>query len=118
MTGIFSHINLLGNALSGSDQNHRVLSSNIANVNTPGYKTKRLDFNQLMQKLDSSESKNSAMGEIDVQLPDGLAERVDGNNVDIERELSEIKKNAMAYEIYSQLLASKLNSIQRAISRR
>ncbi|MFN3191424.1 MAG: flagellar basal body rod protein FlgB [Aureliella sp.] len=118
MTGIFSQINLLGNALGAADQNHRVLSANVANVNTPGYKTKQLDFQQLMDRLESRDSQRHMIGEVEVSDVEGLAERVDGNNVDLEKELSALKKNAMAYQAYTQLMSSKLGTMRKAMTRR
>ncbi|MFK7737111.1 MAG: flagellar basal body rod protein FlgB [Pirellulaceae bacterium] len=118
MTGIFSQINLLGNALNGAQQNHRVISSNVANVNTPNYKAKQLDFKELMSHLDSREGGRTTLGDVDLQLVEGLAERMDGNNVDMEKELSALKKNAMAYQAYTQLMSSKLQVMRQSITRR
>lgn len=116
MTGLFSQINVLGNALSGSQQNHSVLSQNIANVNTPGYKTQQMDFKELINQLDSRAAQQGRVDEVSVQEVEGLAERVDGNNVDLEREVSQLKKNALAAQAYSHLMASRLETMRRAIS--
>ena len=116
MADLFSQINLLGNALNGVEQNHRVLSQNIANVNTPGYKTQRIEFDKLIQQLESGEAQRETLDDVEVQTLQGLAERVDGNNVDMEREISELKKNGLVAQSYSQLMASKLAMMRRAIS--
>lgn len=116
MTGLFSQMHLLGNALNGAEQNHRVLSQNLANVNTPGYKTRRVDFEELIQQLESKRAEGGAIEEVGVETVEGLAERVDGNNVDMEREIGELKKNALAFQAYSHLMASKLSTMRRAIS--
>lgn len=116
MAGIFSQIHLLGNALNAHEQNHRVLSQNIANVNTPGYKTQRVEYEKLIQQLKSESAQTGTIDEVDVSALEGLAERVDGNNVDLEREIGELKKNALAFQTYSHLIASKLATMRRAIS--
>ena len=116
MTGLFSQMHLLGNALDGAEQNHRVLSQNLANVNTPGYKTRRLDFDKLFEQLQSEAARSGMVDDIPIEKLKGLAERVDGNNVDMEREISELKKNALAFQTYSHLMASKLATMRRAIS--
>lgn len=113
---MFSQVNLLNNAIRGANQNHRVLSQNIANVNTPGYKTQQLDFDQLTELLDSPEGTKPLMSELDTNSTRGLAERVDGNNVNLEHEISKLKKNALLYQAYSQLLSSKLDSMRRAMT--
>lgn len=116
MTGIFSQLNLLGNALRGANQNHGVIAQNIANINTPGYKTQQLDFDQLVEFLQSPEGKSQRELSTETLMVPDLAERVDGNNVDLEREISQLKKNALLYQAYSQLMSSKLDSMRRAMS--
>lgn len=116
MTSMYSQSNLLGNALVGSEFNHRVLSQNIANVNTPGYKTQRLDSEAFQALIDSANARRGLVTDFEVETPEGLPERVDGNNVDIEHEVSELKKNALAAQAYSHLLASKLATLRRAMT--
>lgn len=96
--------------------NHTVLSQNIANVNTPGYKTRRVDFAELLQQLEDGDDSVSEPKTLSVQIKPGLAERVDGNNVELDREISELKKNALVAQAFTQLLASKLSIMRRAIS--
>lgn len=113
---MFSQLNLLGNAIRGTSENHTVLSQNIANVNTPGYQTKRLNFEELIQLLESPDGQERLMSGIEVETVEGLAERVDGNNVNLEREVSELKKNAMLFQAYSQLMSSKLDAMRQAMT--
>ena len=116
MTGMFSQLNILNNAIRGVSENHRVVSQNIANVNTPGYKTQRLDFDQLTELLESANTPDDAISKVTVKTVEGLAERADGNNVDLEREVSQMKKNALLFQAYAQLLASKLDSMRQAMT--
>lgn len=121
MTRIFYQIELLGSALTASQKNHQVHAQNIANVNTPGYKTQKLDFEGLMKELqeaqDSGKSVDEALMQGDlVDQVEGLAERIDGNNVQLEKELSALKRNALSFQTYSQLMASRLSTMRRAIS--
>lgn len=116
MTGIYSQLDYLGNTLHAVEQNHRVISQNIANVNTPGYKTQRLSFADYLASLQDPESAARHGENLTLVEPTGLAERVDGNNVDMEVELSQLKKNALAFQAYSQIMASKLATMRRAIS--
>jgi len=109
-------MNVLGNALNGAEQNHCLLSQNVANVNTPGYKTQRIQFDKFVKQLESEAAGRGLIDEIEVEKVKGLRSRVDGNNVDMEREISELKKNALAFQTYSHLLASKLSTMRRAIS--
>ena len=116
MTGLFSQLNLLGNAIHGANEHHRVLSQNIANVNTPGYKTQRVDFDQLIQLLESPDGSRELINGIESQMVEGLAERIDGNNVNLEREVSQLKKNALMFQAYAQLMSSKLDLMRQAMT--
>lgn len=115
MTGIPSQFHLLGNALRYTEQGHRVLSQNIANVNTPGYQAKQLTFDQLLEQAESGVD-CTKQGSFQIEQTPGLTARSNGNNVDLDGEVSLIKKNAMLFQTYSQLLASQMNVMRKAIS--
>ena len=74
MSGIFYHIDQLGSALNASEKSHRVVSENIANVNTPGFKTKRLEFERLLDELQATESRGAADDPLPVKDLEGLVE--------------------------------------------
>ena len=116
MTGLPSQYHLIGNALRNAEQNHRVVSQNIANVNTPGYQTKALSFDDFVKQVRSGEAENKFVDELPVERVDGLVDRVDGNNVDIDQQLGEAKKNALEFQTYSQLLAAKMSTLRKAIT--
>ncbi|MCC9602006.1 flagellar basal body rod protein FlgB [Stieleria sp. JC731] len=118
MSGIFYQIDLLSSAVNASEKTHRVVSQNIANVNTPGYQTKRLDFQKMLElsQGDSSSETSSNSTELPIEMPEGLEERLDGNNVNLEQEVAELKKNALAFQSFNQLLASRVATMRRAIS--
>ena len=97
-----------------AEQNHRVLSQNIANLNTPRYQTKELRFDELLEVLD--EGHNSPDATFEVSHTAGLENRADGNNVDLDREIGKLKKNSVAYQTMVQILASKIGLMNRAIN--
>ncbi len=115
MSGIFYQIDRLGSALGATERNHRVVSQNIANVNTPGYKTKRLEFAAMLEQLQHADGQPPP-DELPLVDAEGMTARADGNNVHLEKEVGELKKNAMVFQTYSQLLASRLATMRRAIS--
>ena len=114
MTEISQHYRTLGLAIEFAQQAHRVNGQNLANVNTPEYKAQEVSFEQFIEKLDTGSS--SHLGHLDVDDVSGLKTRADGNNVDLERELSLLKKNTLAFQMLTQLLGSKMGIIQRSIS--
>jgi flagellar basal-body rod protein FlgB len=45
----------------------------------------------------------------------GLTPRSDGNNVDLDKEFGELKRNALMFQTFSQLLAAKMDTMRRAM---
>ena len=70
--------------------------------------------------LDESKARllSGGTGKIEVFEIDSLQSRQDGNNVDIDMELAKLTKNALKYQTFTQLLASKLGMYRSAISGR
>lgn len=116
MTGLPSQFFLINNALRNSEQNHRVVSQNISNVNTPGYRTRHLSFDEFMEQVENGAAQHDLVRELPVEFTDGLTERVDGNNVDIDQQVAELKKNSLMFQTYTELLASQMATYRKAIS--
>ena len=54
-SGVFDYVNVLGKAADAAWQRNEIISNNMSNVNTPGYKRKDIDFeSRLRQALGSS----------------------------------------------------------------
>ncbi len=115
MTGLPSHFQLVSNAIEFANQNHRVISQNVANVNTPKYKTTQLSFDELLAHIEKVRSDDESP-QFKFEWVAGLETRNDGNNVDLDRELAGLKKNAIIHQTLTQLLGSKIGIMQRAIS--
>ncbi len=117
MTGLPSQFTALTNALGFSKENHRVISQNVANINTPEYRTQQLSFEQLLERMESKQTNNSPgeAAQYDVELTEGLAVRADGNNVDLDRELASLKKNALLHQTLVQLMGTKIGIMKKAI---
>lgn len=86
----------------------RVVSSNIANADTPGYKTKDIDFQSEMQ---------SAINGLGPSVNDvhGLRVKNDGNNVNLDREARLLAENAMRFNMASNLIRGQLKTMKLAI---
>ena len=88
---------------------HRLVTSNIANADTPGYKTRDLDF-----KL---EFRNALEGDSTpvIRQIDDLPVKNDGNNVSIDREARLLAENALRFNIASNLLRGEVRMMKMAI---
>jgi flagellar basal-body rod protein FlgB len=86
----------------------KLVASNIANADTPGYLTKDLDFQSELQ----SHLPGIKPNVVDVA---GLKTKNDGNNVDMDREARMLAENALRFSVASNLAHSELNTIRTAI---
>jgi flagellar basal-body rod protein FlgB len=86
----------------------KVVASNIANADTPGYKTQDVDF---QSALDSA-TQGLQVSPTEVA---GLRVKNDGNNVSLDRESRLLSENAMRFSIASNLLKSQLKVVRLAI---
>jgi flagellar basal-body rod protein FlgB len=86
----------------------KLVASNIANADTPGYQTKDIDFeNELQSQLSGSKP--------NVVEVAGLKNKNDGNNVDVDREARLLAENALRFSVASNLAHSELSTIRTAI---
>ena len=86
----------------------QVVASNIANADTPGYKTKDVDFaSELALQI--------AGGKPPVVEVSGLRTKNDGNNVDIDREARLLTENDLRFNIASKLAHGDLQTVRSAI---
>ncbi len=87
---------LVESALNAASQRHQVIANNIANVNTPGFKRSRVEFeSELAKALAAGESPESIATKIVQDTETTL--RPDGNNVDIEVEQVLMAENQLWY---------------------
>jgi flagellar basal-body rod protein FlgB len=115
MTGISQHFRTLELAIQFAHENHRVTGQNLANENTPHYKAREVSFDQFLEKVDQPKTTIADITQIPIREVQGLAERADGNNVDLERELAMMKKNSMVHQTLTQLLSAKMGILNRAM---
>jgi flagellar basal-body rod protein FlgB len=111
----------------------KLIASNIANVDTPGYKAKDLKFHSLLAenvgegdlKLKQTHFKHitsTGMTETPGSISDEVVEspvpgRPDGNNVNIDEEMLKLTENNIQYNVSVQLLSKRLRQISDAIER-
>ena len=105
--------NKLFEQLNFRGEKQKVISSNIANINTPNYKTKELVFedelnnsitnNSLQLKATNSKHMtniNSSLANSNPKLMevDNLEEQNDGNNVNLDTQMGEMSKNKILFD--------------------
>lgn len=93
---------LLRMGLDASTLRGEAISQNIANVNTPGYKSKYVTFEETLKETSKEEPK------ITVEESKGASIRSDGNNVDLEVEKINQASNSLQYNALITLMNAKL----------
>ena len=110
-----AQINALTNLLDVSSARHRVITTNLANIDTPNFHTKDLNFKTMLQQANSGgllqAGSSPAVSEVQ-----GLMERPDGNNVSLERESLLLAQNQLQYRTGTQLLRSEFHRLSLAIN--
>jgi flagellar basal-body rod protein FlgB len=100
----------------------QAISANMANVDTPGYHTRDINFEGELNRAMSGASSQSENGfqtadfNPVVQEVPGLMERPDGNNVNLDREGLLMSETQLQYQIGIQLIKHQFHQILSAIS--
>ena len=124
---LFSNtITSLEKAVSQSTAKQRIISNNIANVDTPNYKAQEVQFNTAltneMRKLEAykTNSRHLEFGGSNstgyrVITKNNTSYNHNGNNVDIDQEMTEMAKNQIQYNALIERLSGKFNSLKTVI---
>ena len=90
----------------------KLVASNIANIDTPGYKAKDIDFQFEFMSLTQGSPQGQAPDVIDTP---GLVVKSDGNNVSLDREARLLSENALRFSVASSLMKTQLKMVESAI---
>jgi flagellar basal-body rod protein FlgB len=92
----------------------RVTATNIANADTPGYRTRRLDFQWEFQQAKLRPS-GEATSPLSVPVHGGFEVKNDGNDVALDRELRLLAETGIRYSLAAQLTRGSIRSVRDAI---
>ena len=123
----------LGEVLNFAQARHTVLTGNIANVNTPGYRLRDLSQTDFQQKLREAITAGQTMHE---PLSPGLAQSEPGDamrqvraslenliyhddtNIDLEKQVAEMTKNHLLHNFALTVMTDQFQLLQTSISER
>ena len=106
-----SMLQMLQGYLQVTTQRQQLIVSNMANVDTPGYRTQDVNFQDAMQHvMQGSGVSRSAALEVE-----NLPERLDGNNVNIDRESLLLSQTQLQYQLGVQMVKSEFHKLYTAI---
>lgn len=125
------YVNMLESALGASSLRQQVISNNIANVNTPGFKKSEVTFEDRLQSAIEANKKLSILARTHerhyphkvntdispmINTITNTSLRVDGNNVDIDAEMAEMAKNNIYYNAVVQKVQHYFSNIKSCIN--
>lgn len=114
-SGIYNYVNVLDKAADAAYMRNELITNNIANVDTPNYKRKDINFEAILQaelagggSLDKAvKAANEDLSTLDPQVftdNSSLSYRIDGNNVDIATEEAYLAENQIKYQALVDLM--------------
>lgn len=122
---------ILEKALDASWLRNEVIAHNIANADTPGYKKYKVEFeDELRAALEAGALKGKktrpkhmdigagSVGDVKPRVVRtvGTQMREDGNNVDMDEEMTNLAKNAILYNALVQKLSGEFNRLKMVIN--
>jgi flagellar basal-body rod protein FlgB len=126
-TNIYNYVNVLNKAADAANTRNTLISNNIANVATPNYKRKDIDFESVLQaelagekSLDKAVARaNQDLSVLDPQVytdNSSLSYRTDGNNVDIATEEAYLAENQIRYQALVDLMTQEFSRYNTVLS--
>ena len=131
-----TRIPLLAKALDAYSLRHKVISSNIANIGTVGYRSKSVNFEEQLNSAMSGQvilpvsSDSNHFSQAPTQLDSANPRVIDSsraadatedptasgvNDVDIDREMTELAKNQLQFKFASKLLTQTFQDLEKSI---
>ena len=122
----------LTTALNFREMRQELISSNVANANTPGFKAKKLDFEEALaraldvdgqMKMNATDGRHYNVGSggfnnLEPEIydnPNGVVSE-NGNTVDVEAEMAQMAENKLMYDALVQLINKKMGIMKYAIN--
>ena len=128
-SGVFGYVDVLNKAADNSWFRNEILTNNLANVDTPGYKRKDVSFEKFLHSaLESPENPYSTLNQrvrhADLDTAHSLvytdhstlSYRLDGNNVDNETEQAELASNQLTYNALIDSMNNEFARIKMVLS--
>src|SRR5437762_8512697 len=111
----------LEDLLSWTSKRQQALAANVANMDTPGYRAKDYSFQQELATIDLAATSSKHLTPTEEASPARMVDvnskvKPNGNNVDLEREMTEITKNGLQYITLVQYLNQKIRTLRTAIN--
>lgn len=118
MNWIGTDYQLMKQAINHSVVNQKVISHNLSNIDTPNFRAKQAVFEQTLNnemRLKLAGGRPSERAATTITDRAGGTMRSDGNNVDLDYEMSELARNQLQYEAMMEQLNRRLGGLKTVI---
>jgi flagellar basal-body rod protein FlgB len=111
----------LQRAMSGAQMRQELLANNLANANTPGFRRSDLDFHAALAQAFGNGASASSPSSANVAatqfqaVQDGGQMRADGNDVDVDSEMSKLAQNSLDYQSLVSAMSARVKILETAI---
>lgn len=121
---LFSNsINLLESSLAYSSRKQKVISNNIANVDTPNFKAQEVSFKTELDRASLKAKRvdnrhlefKRGSSNIEVNTRATTSYNHNGNNVDIDKEMADMAENQIYYNVLVDRMNGKFNSLREVL---
>lgn len=119
-------VHMLGKAMQVAEMNHRVISNNIANVDTPHFNPQEIDFQDTLRReihgQGRFELRRSLHRHMDLtrEAPRfsrlAMSSKNDYNKVDLDHEITKLAENRGKYNLYGSFLVKHFQQVKRMLS--
>lgn len=110
-------VDLLEAGMRSERLRQQTIASNIANIETPGYRRLDVKFDELLAKaLKSPDSTDLKEIEPEIYQPLTTAVRSNGNDVNLEAEVGDLIKNSLRYTTYVRIMQKRFTQIEAAVN--
>lgn len=125
-SNVYNYVNVLDKAADASWMRNDIITNNLANVDTPNYKRKDVQFETyLIAQVAGGDSLDENINQIDLSnlTPTtyvdqaSLSYRMDGNNVDVDTETAEFAKNQIRYYTLLDSMTQEFSRIKSVLAR-
>src|SRR5690606_30964719 len=106
------------NALQVRMQRSEILAANLANVDTPGFQARDIDFASAMRRLESDEAFSALSIDSPLKYRVPYQASLDGNTVELGVEQAEFSRNSMDFQTSLTFLTMKFSGLKQAIEGR
>lgn len=108
---------VLQRGLEGASLRQQVLSNNLANANTAGFKRSDVDFEATLQSALGSSDPTQALNAVafQTQTDNSTSMTADGNNVDTDTEMANLTSNAVDYETMAAVEQQRMATLKAAM---